>query len=285
MRTVTKKEFVDSLFPARKPDANKGSIGEGMIVAGSYSMPGAAVIAATGAVNTGIGLCRLAFPDSAYGAVTSHLTEPVLLPCKSDENGGFSKEAVNMILGSLGKCSAVAAGCGTGTGNGARAVTEALIRSCKAPLILDADVLNIIAQDTDILLDRAGKTAITPHPGEMARLTGKSIAQIQADRENAAGEFAEKYGITVLLKGKDTVIATPEGDVFINPTGCPAMARGGCGDLLTGVALSFAAQGLSLPEALVAAAFIHGKAGEAAAEKYGEYCATVGRIAEQLAIG
>lgn len=284
MSKITEKAFIDGLFPPRKADANKGSIGSGLIVAGSYAMPGAAVIAAAGAVNTGIGLCRLAFPDRAYNAITPHITEPVLLPCPSDEKGGFDKSAVNTVIENAKKSRAVAVGCGMGIGNGAGAVVEALIRNCKAPLILDADALNIISQDTDILLERVGKTAITPHPGEMSRLTGLSIEKIQSDRENIARNFAVRYGITVLLKGQNTVIASPDGEININPTGCPAMARGGCGDLLTGIALSFSAQGIELTDAIIAAAYIHGKAGETASEMYGERCATVERIAENIRI-
>ena len=282
---ITSADIVSRLFPKRNENANKGSVGAGMLAAGSYRMPGAAAIACAGAVNSGIGLLTLTFPDAAYNAVTAHLTEPVLFPVKSDINGFFSADAADDILSRAGKNAAAAVGPGIGTGDGSRELTRALVTGYDKPLLLDADALNIIATNPDILLKRTGATGITPHPGEMSRLTGLSIPEIQADREKTALSFAVKYGVTVLLKGHDTVIACPDGEVFINPTGCPAMARGGCGDLLTGMALSFLAQGLTMKNALVAAAFLHGKAGQRAAEKYGEYCATVSRIAEEIRIG
>jgi len=274
-------EKIKKLFPPRQAETNKGSYGKAMLIGGCYSMPGASILATNGALTSGAGLVTLAFPDVIYPAVTSHLTECVFMPCKSAEDGSFSKEEISRIVSKAAAMDAVAIGPGLSVTNSTRMLVTALLSSYKGRLILDADALNIVSEDIGVLASSQAEIGITPHPGEMSRLTNRSIADIQADRENAALSFAEENGITVLLKGHNTVIADGiSNKVEINPTGCPAMARGGSGDLLTGLALSLAAQGNSIMDSLCGAAFIHGRAGEIAAEKYGEYSATVTRITD-----
>lgn len=282
---------IRAAFPARDEYAHKGSTGAGLLVAGSYKMPGAAIIAAKGALNSGIGLLSLAFPDCIYGAVTAHLTESLLLPCFSTSEGCFTDDGFEGIFERARGVRAVAAGPGLGLSEATKNLVYRLITETEKPLVLDADALNAVALDTEILLSRKkdpdGKpypTLITPHPGEMSRLIGYSIAIVQDERKQNAEVFARKYGVYILLKGHDTVVASPYGETYINRTGCPAMARGGSGDLLTGMLLSFLSQRIEPYTALCAAAYYHGLAGERAAAKYGEYCATVERIADEIRI-
>lgn len=269
---------VRNLLPSRPYDSNKGTFGKALIIAGSYSMPGASVIAAKGSLCTGAGLTYLAFPDRIYNTVTSHLTECVFRPLPSDENGGFSEAAFERLENELRNFDAIAIGPGLATGKGASELVEKIVRSYKGKLIIDADGINIISRNINILKESEADILLTPHPGEAGRLISVSAGEVNARREEIAADFAEKYGVTVLLKGANTVIADKSGKVYINRTGSTALSRGGSGDLLTGIAVSFAAQGLSVTDAGILAAFIHGKAGETAEKKYTAYGADVGKI-------
>lgn len=275
----TQKEIKD-LLPCRPFDSNKGTFGKALIIAGSYSMPGAAVIAAKGSLISGAGLTFLAFPDSIYSAVTSHLTECVFRPLPSEEKGGFSEKAAQNLLGELSSFDAVAIGPGLSTAHGAQNLVLQVIKNYKGKLIIDADGINIISRNIDILKESEAQIVLTPHPGEMSRLTGFDTKEINRRREEIAREFAKKYGVTLLLKGANTVIASQEGKITVNPTGSPALSRGGSGDLLTGLIVSFAAQGLGVTDAAVTGAYIHGLAGEIAEKKFTSYCACVEKITD-----
>ncbi len=264
----TDARFVADSLPTRRADANKGDFGFALSVCGSRNMPGAAIIAARAAVESGAGLVGAAFPDAAYGAMTAQLCEPVFIPCASCEDGGFSAEAVNALSARLSSADAALFGCGVGKGEGAEEVLRYLIKNMFQPLIIDADGINLLAENIDLLKERSAPTLLTPHPGEMSRLTGLTAAEINADRVGNARKFAAKYGVNLLLKGRGTVIASPLGELFINPTGNPGMATGGSGDMLSGLILSFAAQGMPLFEAAVSGAYVHGAAGDLAARAY-----------------
>ncbi len=269
---------IKSLIPRRPFDANKGTFGKALIIAGSYNMPGAAKIAVNGAVSTGAGLTTLCFPDCIYPAVTSSLTENTFLPQLSSKNGCFSESAIKDILSAAEKYDAVAIGPGLGIFPETEKLAAALIKWYTGKLIIDADGINIISRNIDILKESDAEILLTPHPGEMSRLTEKSIKEINKDRSTTASEFAKSFSVNLLLKGANTVIASPDGRIAINPTGSSALSRGGSGDLLTGIAVSFAAQGLSLFESAVLSAYIHGLAGEKAEKKYTAYSSTIERI-------
>lgn len=272
------EEYIKKILPARPDNSNKGTFGRALVAAGSRNMPGAAVIAVRGAVLSGAGLVELFYPDCADNAVKAQLTENIFSPSAS-ENGAFCRSSLRDFEKSAALCSAAAVGCGISVTPGSREFVSGALSAVKKPLVLDADALNIIAKDRTLFSVYEGDALlVTPHPGEMARLTGKSIAEINSSREKTALDFASSTGCFVLLKGSSTVIASPRGDVFVNTTGCSALARGGSGDMLTGMITAFLAQGLPPADALCAAAYIHGLAGDIAAERFSPFASSVENI-------
>lgn len=265
-------------LPERPYDANKGSLGHALIVAGSYKMPGAAILATKGALTTGAGLVTLAFPDCCYSAVTSQLSENIMMPLRTAEDGSIAQENITTLISNPKKYSAIAIGCGASPSPNVSAVLTALIKSYPGTLIIDADGINLLAKNIDILKEAIGDIIITPHPGEMSRLNWSTVKEINANREETAEKFAKEFKVTVLLKGHNTVIASPDGRMYINRTGCSALARGGSGDMLTGMIAAFAANGMPPFEAACTGAYMHGLAGEKAAEKYTSYCATIQNV-------
>lgn len=269
---------IKELLPKRPFNSNKGTYGKVLIAAGSKKMPGAAVISAKGALSLGAGLVFLAFPDCIYSTVTSHLTECVFRPLPSEKTGEFDELSIDTIEAEYASFPCIATGPGLTTGTGPQLLLEFLIKNYNGKLIIDADGINIISRNIDILKETSADILLTPHPGEMARLTGLSVEEINSNRIKVSREFAQKYNATVLLKGANTVIASPDADTYINPTGSPALSRGGSGDLLTGIIASLTAQGISLCNAAVAGAYIHGLAGDMAEKRYTSFCSTIERI-------
>ena len=273
---------IAALLPRRPWNAHKGTSGNTLLVCGSYKMPGAAVMAAKGALSSGAGLVSLAFPDAAYNAIAPQLTECLLVPLKSDSTGAFSADNAAFFAENCNRFASIAFGCGATQEKGTEECLLSILEHYEGKLLIDADGINILARHTDILNRTKANILITPHPGEMSRLTGKSIADINANRLSTAIDFATSNNCVTLLKGADTVIATPDGIARINPTGNPAMARGGSGDLLTGIIAALLAQGLSVQDAAVAGADLHGLCGDIAAERYTEFSATIARITDCL---
>ena len=277
-RNALSVEDARRLLPERPFDSHKGTFGKAMLVAGSYSMPGAGIIAAKGCLSSGAGLTYFAFPDRIYNTVTSHLCECVFTPLPSSGKGGFSAAAFDCIADSIDSYDALALGPGITRDSEVKEFAEKIIKNYKGKLIIDADGINIVSENINLLKESKADILLTPHPAEMGRLNSLTAKEINADREEIALSFAKKYGVTLLLKGANTVVADKSGEIFINPTGSSALSRGGSGDLLTGIALSLAAQGLSLRDSAVLAAFLHGLAGEKAEEKYTAYAASTENI-------
>lgn len=263
--TYTKEEK-KGLLPSRNPVSNKGDYGRVLSICGSKSYVGAAYLAAMGAVRSGAGLVFAAFPDCAYPALGAKLTETPLLPLPSTTQGTFADAAVPTLLEELKKCDAVILGCGLGQGGGVTSVTEAVVRNADCPIILDADGINAVSQNINILKEAHAPLILTPHPGEMARMTGLSVPEIMADRFKIAKAFAEFYGVILVLKGANTIVAENGCEqIFINSSGNAGMAKGGSGDLLAGIIAGLAAQGIK--SFVSAAVYIHGLCGDKAASK------------------
>lgn len=265
--TEITSELVKSLLPPRHPDANKGSFGHLLSICGSMMMPGAAVLAASAAVRMGAGLVTAAFPTAAYSAIAPHLIEPLLCPLQSDENGFLSSRSSFGLFDRLDKATACLIGCGLGQTDDTQAVVREIILRSKKPIVLDADGINLIASNINILNAATVPLILTPHPGEMSRLCKVSVKEIQSDRIGVSLWFAKRSRTIVVLKGAGTIIATPDGRCYINTTGNAGMAKGGSGDMLAGMTASLLAQGLSPEDAAVCAVYLHGAAGDLAASE------------------
>lgn len=261
---IIDKSFLRRFLKRRKSDANKGNFGKVVSVCGSRKMPGAAVLAATGAIRGGAGLVTAVFPEGIYSALTAHLIEPTFLPLPETADGALSAGALKELHETLTKASVCLIGCGMSVTDDTRKIVKELVRNAQCPLLIDADGINCLAGNIDIL--KAAKTPLilTPHPGEMARLCGKSVGEIQADRVRTAKEFAEEHGVILVLKGAGTIV-TDGKQIFINATGNPGMAKGGSGDALTGIIAALVAQGIPPLEAAACGVYLHGAAGDLAA--------------------
>lgn len=247
-------------LPRRQRQAHKGDFGRVYIWAGSMGCTGAPVFAANAAVRTGSGLVFLGVPEDIWSVVAVKCNEAMPHPLAND---------AHEVLERMPACDAVLVGPGLGRGGQTGRLVRQLVSKLDIPLVLDADGLNALAEQPELLNGRSAPTVITPHEGEFARLTGCDLPV--ADRPAAALDFARKYNCTVVLKGHRTVTAAPGGRVWINTTGNPGMAKGGSGDVLAGMIVSLIGQGFCAPESAAMAVWLHGRAGDLAAGELGEY--------------
>lgn len=275
-------EDVLAVLPTRPADAHKGHYGHLLVVAGSIGKTGAAILACLGALRAGTGLVTCALPASQQPIVAARLAEAMTEPLPETGAQALSAKALDRLLELAGRMDAVAAGPGVGLDAETQATVRDLIRAAERPMVVDADALTALVGHLGTLREARGPRLLTPHPGEAARLLGRSIPEVQADRIESARRLARESGAIVALKGAGTVIAGPGGEVAINPTGNPGMATGGSGDVLTGVAGGFLAQGLGPEAALRAAVYLHGLAGDLAAAERGEAGLIAGDIADAL---
>ena len=268
---VSTKEYVKCSIKPRSLDGHKGNYGRVFIVAGSKGMEGAGLLAAKAALRSGAGIVELAVPQGAFDAVRGVVPEVITRGLQDDEEGRLASKSSNEIISGIQEASTLLMGPGIRTTSEVKDIVFSTIEDCNKPAVFDADALNVIAKEPAILLQRPEATIITPHPGEMARLMGISTTDVQEDRLRIAESFAQKYKVIVVLKGHSTLIAAPWGENWVNPTGNPGMGTAGSGDVLGGVIASFLAQGMKPLEAAVCGVYIHGAAGDAAAEKYGQW--------------
>ena len=262
---ILNHEKVLSILPDRDPYAHKGKFGKILLLCGSRGYTGAAALSAMGALRSGAGLVFLGVPESIYAIEAVKLTEAIVFPLP-DVDGKLSAEAITEVLERLAKMDAVLIGPGLGQSEGTFAVTEAVLTNARCPVVLDADGINVIARHKDILRGRTAPTILTPHDGEFARLGGV----IGTDRAALAASMARELGCVMLLKGHETVI-TDGDETYVNHTGNPGMAVGGCGDVLAGIIVSLLGQGIAPLEAAACGAWIHGAAGDLCARELGQY--------------
>ena len=258
----------------RSPAGHKGDYGHALIIAGSRGKTGAAVLAAMGALRAGAGLVTVATPERVLPIVASHVPEMMTEPLAGTDVDSISMRALDygrFAVIAKGK-NALALGPGLGTHPETQQFVRAVLRDSPIPIILDADGLNAFAGCAAELSERKAPLAVTPHPGEMARLLGCTTAQVQADRLEIALQAAAQWNALVVLKGYRTIIATPDGRAFINSTGNPGMATGGTGDVLTGMLAGLTAQFSTghWERVLGLGVYLHGLAGDLAAEQFGE---------------
>lgn len=267
----------DLALPVRRPLTHKGDYGKLLILAGSRGYTGAAGLCARGAVRAGAGLVYLGVPADIYDIEAVKNDEAMVIPMPSNERGRFGAEAVNGLEDRLDGCDVCVIGPGLGRDGDTAALTGAVLRTAAGPLVADADALWAIGKDRSLLKEAAGPVVLTPHEGEFARLLGRPVE----DRLTDALDFAREYGCALVLKGYRTVCAFPDGKGYIIDAGNPGMASGGTGDVLAGVIGALLGQ-MSPRRAVVTACWLHARAGDLAAAKYGEYALKAGDIIEFL---
>jgi ADP-dependent NAD(P)H-hydrate dehydratase / NAD(P)H-hydrate epimerase len=271
------------MLPFRAPAGNKGDFGKLFVLAGSVGFTGAAALTAEAGLRTGTGLVVLGCAESLNDIFEMKSTEVITHPLPEVRNRRcLALRGLGEVREQVKWADALAVGPGIGTYHETRDLIFRLITKLDKPAVIDADALNNLAKDVSQLKGHPAPLVISPHPGEMARLTGKTIAEIQKDRINIALSFAQEYNLVCILKGAPSVIAAPSGQTWINPTGNEGMATAGSGDVLTGIIGGFLAQGMIDIDAAVLGCYVHGLAGDLARDEFGSRGMIAGDILRML---
>lgn len=275
-------EMVASRIKPREQDSHKGTYGRLLTVCGSYGMAGAALLCARGALRSGVGLLTTAVPERVYPLLASAVPESMFLPLPQDATGHVAIEAAAPVMAAAAKATALVVGPGLGTGTAQSHLVRRVCRESICPVVLDADGINSL--DLHILVEETvlAPLVLTPHPGEMARLLGRTVDWIQEHRYEVARHFADECGVTLVLKGHGTLVCAPGRPVLENPTGNPGMATGGSGDVLAGMIGALVAQGMDLYDAAMCGVYIHGAAGDLAAAKLSQHSMLPGDLIEEI---
>ena len=264
-----------AVFEKRDKNSHKGSFGTTLAVVGSYGMSGAAIISGKAALKSGVGIVKIASAKENYTALSVSCPEAIQIPLSGDSSDGET------LLRSLVGVRSLLIGCGLGQSEKATENIKLLLENTTVPTVLDADGINNISSRISILKKVKAPLVLTPHPGEMSRLTGKTVAEIEADRLGTAKRFAVDNRVWLCLKGANTVIYSPDGRLFVNLTGNPGMAKGGSGDMLAGLMAGLLAY-MEPEQAILSAVWLHSVAGDAARDRFGERAMTVSDMLAEL---
>lgn len=275
-------DHVASIAKPRPPDAHKGRFGHCAVVAGSVGMTGAAALTAQGALRIGTGLVTMLVPESLNDIMEVKVTEAMSIPVPQGKARAFGTASLNIVKDYIEKWDSTVIGPGFGRDEDTITFTLELLRMITKPAVVDADALFAVSKDVSVVKQCKAPLILTPHPGEMATLLGTTVAEVQSNRLEIARAFAQEYGVTVVLKGAGTVVAGPDGVAYINTTGTSGMATGGTGDVLAGMIGGLLAQQMNPTEAACLAVFLHGRAGELAAEKLSEAAMIAGDVADNI---
>jgi NAD(P)H-hydrate epimerase len=263
------REMIGAWFQSRDAQSHKGTTGHLLVIGGSPGKTGAAAMTSQAAMRMGAGLVTLAIPKSLNSAMESQLTEVMTVPLPENADQTLGLSAYGRIMGQLERKNGLAIGPGLGAAKATKNLVKRLIQTSPVPVVVDADALNALVGSLSCLEDLKVPIVMTPHPGEMARLVGKTSSAVQQERVREAHDFATTHKVHLVLKGARTVIGHPDGTVHINTTGNPGMASGGMGDVLTGMISSLIVQGLSVRQAVNASVYLHGCAGDFLARSMG----------------
>jgi len=267
---LVEKQALLVFFKKRKKDSHKGTYGHLLIISGSLGKTGAAVMAGRAALKTGAGLVTVGTAQSSLPIVARSMMELMTEPLPETEAKTIAKEALATAVKLLAGKDALLIGPGISTHSSTANFVVSLLPKVKCPVIIDADGLNVLGGHLDVLKRLAGRAVLTPHPGELARLLGLSIKDVLDNRLELVPQFAQKYQVHLVLKGYRTLVASPQGRVYINPTGNPGMASGGSGDVLSGMIASFIIQEKDILGATLAAVYLHGLSGDIGVRRLGE---------------
>ncbi|MCR4963098.1 MAG: NAD(P)H-hydrate dehydratase [Firmicutes bacterium] len=285
--TPARRELIDEAYCRRwlKPrdiHGHKGDYGQVTVIAGSKGMPGAAILAAGGAARMGAGKVSAVLPSACRSAFTACLPEALVMDVEDDVHGEISADSGRQIADA--PCDAYVLGPGLGRSESAQNMIRELLPLLEKPAVLDADALFAVCGHLRLLKNAKAPLVITPHPGEMAKLLGVSVEDVQANRISVAEGFARQTNVVVVLKGAGTIVATPEGRVAVNVNGNPGMGTGGSGDVLSGMIATLLAQGLPAAAAAACAVWLHGKAGDIAAERSSQNSLLAGDLLDCLGL-
>ncbi|WP_085505080.1 NAD(P)H-hydrate dehydratase [Thalassobacillus devorans] len=250
-------EHARSTLPERHPFSHKGTHGKALVIGGSYLMPGSIALSARAALRSGAGLAAVATPESAWPSVSMHIPEATAVST-SEENGVLAEKVEVDFTG----YDAVAIGMGMGRSDASRTIVQQVVEEADVPVLIDADGLYLLKQLLEVLKNRTGPAVLTPHPGEMAHLLGITIPELLARPFEWSQRFAYNHGVYIVLKGPSTIITAPDGTQVVDTSGNAGLAKGGSGDVLSGILLAFMMQSQSITEALCNGCFLHGKAAE-----------------------
>lgn len=262
---------IKGMLPRRDKFSHKGTFGRVGIISGSLGMTGATYLSSMAALRTGSGLVYSIVPDSLKEVLSIKLTEAIIKPVEDRSTGHFTMDSFQQIINIIEDMDAIAVGPGIGVDEERLELIRRILLEYKKPVILDADGINLISMEPTILSNRQGYTIITPHPGELSRLLGVSIEDIQKERVEYSKLTSNKYNIITVLKGANTLVADGKGRIYTNPTGNPGMATAGSGDVLTGMITSFIGQGIDPYKGAMLGVYCHGVAGDLASKDKGEY--------------
>lgn len=267
---VFEYEDINRMLPRRAVTAHKWSAGSVLVVAGSRGMSGAAVMTARTALISGAGIVTACVPKSVQSVVAAATPEVMTVGLPETAGGAIDEDALDEILAVADRFAVLAIGPGLGRDRSTGGLITRLLRAVGKPVVIDADALNLLGNTAASVIGRRNApTVITPHPGELARMLGAGVADVEAERLEVATTVACKWGCVVLLKGARTLIAAPDVPTAVNPTGCPELATAGSGDVLTGIVSAFIAQAVPPNQAGAAAAFVHGLAARIAGSRTG----------------
>lgn len=258
-----------SLLPKRDKNSYKGNFGKLLNIAGCSRMSGAALLSSRAALRSGAGLVTLASTDTVINRISSSIPEATYIPLSADADGAIAGKNAAKITEECKNKTAVSVGCGLSVTEGTKSLVKNIIKEAECPIILDADGINCVSDNIDIIRNAKKELVVTPHAAELARLSGVSVSEAAGDRLTAAVNLAREYGVTVAAKGMPTFVAG-NGKAYVIPAGNPGLSRGGSGDVLTGIIAAFRAQGLSAVDAAALGVFIHGAAADIAAENLSE---------------
>jgi NAD(P)H-hydrate epimerase len=277
------EDDIFSLLPARPAYSHKGDYGHVLLIAGSRGKTGAALMAAKACLRTGAGMVTIGVPETLADIFQSRVTEEMVLPLPDDGSGMLSIRAIDDIASFISsKADVIAAGPGIGVTGNTRELMDRLIRIATVPILIDADGINSLQSNAAALKKAKAPVILTPHAGEMARLLDISSRVPEHERIPLARSFSRKNGSYLVLKGAPALVAGPEGQLLINTTGNPGMAKAGAGDVLTGMIAAFLGQGLNPLDASVAGVYMHGLSGDRAAEKKGMHSLIASDIIEMI---
>jgi len=258
--------MIREYLPPRPTDGHKGTFGSLLIVGGSQGMTGAIVLASRAAMRSGVGLVYCAMAEALQPQVAARLAEELTIPIPSRDGQSLDLLSLATIAQHAVRMKAVALGPGIGRAEGTERMVRKLVEELQVPMVIDADALNALGGHLDVLYARQAPTILTPHPGEMSRLTSLTVRQVQADRIGTARQLATDFKVIVVLKGAQTIVADPDGTIYINPTGNTGLAKGGSGDVLTGLTAGLLAQGCLPLRSALCGVFLHGLAADLAAD-------------------